>query len=226
MSELKRAPRPRRSPAKSGRPPKELASEVEGRVLDAAREVFLARGFEGASVDEIAEQARAGKQTLYSRFPNKAALFSAMVLRDVASRMDELSHVVPVGETLEQRLVDAGITAVNSAFTEQRIGLLRLAIAEAKRFPDLASAVSHEAFALSTEAGVQLLREVAKSENLPAFAPERLAATARFFLNLVVVPFLFRAVFAPNLEELRAEVEAHTRRSVAFFLAACRSQAN
>src|ERR1700761_1872560 len=187
MNELKKISRTRRTPMRSGRPPKELASEVEGRVLDAARDVFLARGFEGASVDEIAEQARAGKQTIYSRFPNKAALFTAMVLRDVASRMDELGHVMPVGETLEERLVDAGITAVNTAFVEQRIGLLRLAIAEANRFPDLASTVSHEAFALSTEAGVRLLREVSRSENLQAFAPEQLAATARFFLNLVIV---------------------------------------
>src|ERR1700750_711049 len=114
MNDLKPSPGPRRAPARSGRPPKELASEVEGRVLDAAREVFLARGFEGASVDEIAENARAGKRTIYSRFPNKAALFTARVQRDIARRMDELSHVVPSGETLEERLVDVGITAVNT----------------------------------------------------------------------------------------------------------------
>jgi AcrR family transcriptional regulator len=224
MNALDAKLRPRRTPSRPGRPPKELASEIEGRVLDAAREIFLARGFEGASVDEIAEKARAGKQTIYSRFPNKAALFTAMVMRDVARRMDELRHVVPAGETLEERLIDAGITAVSKALVEQRIGLLRLAIAEAQRFPDLASKVSHEAYALSTEAGVQLLREIAKFETLQAFAPEHLAVTARFFLDLVVVPFLFRAVFAPNLEDLRAEIEEHTKRSVAFFVAACRDE--
>lgn len=223
MSRLKPVSRTRRPPARPGRPPKELAGDIEARVLDASREVFLARGFEGASVDEIAEAARAGKQTIYSRFPNKAALFTAMVMRDVASRMTELRHVVPTGETFEERLVEIGITVVRGALDEQRIGLFRLAIAEAQRFPEVASAVSHEAYALSTEAAAQVLGEISKSENLQAFAPERLATTARFFLNLVVVPFLFRAVFESNLNDLRAEVDGHTKRSVAFFLTACRN---
>ncbi len=61
----------------SGRPPKELAGEVEERILEAARKVFLERGFEGASIDEIAETARAGKPTIYSRYQNKQALFAA-----------------------------------------------------------------------------------------------------------------------------------------------------
>src|SRR5690242_21676591 len=48
---------------RSGRPPRDLAGEVEERILDAAAKVFLERGFEGASVDEIADVARAGKPT-------------------------------------------------------------------------------------------------------------------------------------------------------------------
>jgi hypothetical protein len=35
-----------------GRPPKELAGEVDARILDAARKLFLERGFEGASIDD------------------------------------------------------------------------------------------------------------------------------------------------------------------------------
>ena len=64
---------------RSGRPPRTLASEVEERILDAAVKVFLERGFEGASVDEIADVARAGKPTIYARFPGKEALFTAIM---------------------------------------------------------------------------------------------------------------------------------------------------
>jgi hypothetical protein len=46
--------------------------------------------------------------------------------------------------------------------------------------------------------------------------------TARFFLDLVAVPFLLRALFEVNLKTLDAEIDAHVARSVAFFLAACR----
>jgi AcrR family transcriptional regulator len=38
--------------------------EVDERILDAARKLFVERGFEGASIDEIAEAARAGKSDL------------------------------------------------------------------------------------------------------------------------------------------------------------------
>jgi AcrR family transcriptional regulator len=47
-----------------GRPPTELAGEVEARILEAAAQVFLERGFSAASIGEIAEAARAGKPTI------------------------------------------------------------------------------------------------------------------------------------------------------------------
>jgi AefR-like transcriptional repressor, C-terminal domain len=47
--------------------------------------------------------------------------------------------------------------------------------------------------------------------------------TARFFLDLVAVPMLLRALFEVNLKTLDAEIDAHVARSVAFFLAACRN---
>ena len=66
----------RRAAVRFGRPPKELEGEVDERILDAARKVFLRRGFEGASIDEIAEVARSGKPTIYARFRDKRALFT------------------------------------------------------------------------------------------------------------------------------------------------------
>jgi hypothetical protein len=86
--------------------------------------------------------------------------------------------------------------------------------------------VSRTARDLSTELGVRLLGELAQSEelsSLPAFAPERLATTARFLLDLVAVPMLLRALFEVDVRTLDAEIDSHVPRSVAFFLAACRN---
>jgi AcrR family transcriptional regulator len=216
----------RRAVVRFGRPPKERAGEVEQRILDAAHKVFLQRGFEGASVDEIAEVARAGKPTIYARFANKRALFIAVVMRDVVSRIEQLTIDVPTGATAEERLARAGVAALDWTLNGERMGMARLAIAEAQRFPDLASTVSRTARERSTEVGARLLGEMAQSgelATLPAFAPERLATTARFFLDLVVVPILIQALFMQDLEPLRAEIGPHVTRSVAFFLAACRN---
>ena len=64
-SELTEVPARRKSASRAavrlGRPPKQLEGEVEERILDAARKLFLQHGFEGSSVDEIAVAARSGK---------------------------------------------------------------------------------------------------------------------------------------------------------------------
>jgi AcrR family transcriptional regulator len=226
-STLKRIPvaKAKRAAVRFGRPPKELAGEVDARILDAARKVFLERGFEGASIDEIAEVGRSGKPTIYARFRDKRALFTAVVTRDILVRITEFKSEVPTGTTIEERLTSAASTLVHWGLNSDRIGLLRMAVAEARRFPDLASTVSRTTRDLSTELGVRLLGELAQSDELralPAFAPERLTRTARFFLDLIAVPVLLRALFEVNLKTLDAEIDAHVARSVAFFLAACR----
>ena len=227
-SSLKKIPaaKAKRAAVRFGRPPKELAGEVDARILDAARKVFLEHGFEGASIEEIAEVARSGKPTIYARFRDKRALFTEVVTRDILSRITEFTSEVSTGATIEERLRSAAITLLHWGLDSDRIGLMRLAIAEARRFPDLAATVSRTARELSTELGVHLLNDLTQSDelgSLPAFTPERLATTARFFLDIVAVPMLLRALFEVNLKTLDAEIDAHVARSVAFFLAACRN---
>jgi AcrR family transcriptional regulator len=215
----------RRAAVRFGRPPKALAGAVEERILEAALKVFLERGFEGASIDEIAEVARSGKPTIYARFANKRALFSAVVMRGIVSRIEQFAIDVPTGATVEERLASAGAAALDFILNSERMGMTRLVIAEARRFPDLASTSNRTARARSTEMAAQLLGAMAQSgelATLPAFAPQRLATTARFFLDLVVVPILYQALFRQDLEPLRAEIGPHVARSVVFFLAACR----
>jgi len=215
----------RRAAVRFGRPPKELAGEVEKRILDAARTVFLQHGFEGASIDEIAKVARSGKPTIYARFPDKRALFTA-VMRDMVARIEQFSGDIPAVGSIEERLVGAGLAVLGWVLDGDRVALMQLAIAEVRRFPDLASSVSRSARDLSSEVGARFLREIVRSDALgtqPAFAPQRLPTTARSFLDLVVLPILHRALFEQNREALRPEIGPHVASSVAFFLAACRS---
>jgi AcrR family transcriptional regulator len=229
MSDLMETPArtkaPRRAKVRLGRPPKELEGEVDERILMAARKKFLGRGFEGASMDEIAVAARAGKPTIYARFGDKRALFTAVIKHDVLARIAKFSSEAPAEGTIEERLTHTAIAILHWTLDDERMGLMRLAIAEAQRFPDLASNVSRTARQLSTEVAVRFLGEMAQSgefATLPAFAPERLAITARFFLDLVVVPMLLRGLFEDKVETLQPEIEPHAARTVPFFLAACR----
>jgi AcrR family transcriptional regulator len=216
-----------RQPARAvryGRPPRELAGQVEERILDAAADVFLERGFQGASVDEIAEVACAGKPTIYARFPNKQALFTAVIER-LVRRNTSLDDFSCAGGTIEERLEALAAVVLTTILTPETIGLIRVAVAEARRFPVLASNVSCMGRERKAEAVTRVFAEFAGSDDIgtsPAFAPDRLAETARQFLDLVVLRMLVRALFGEDLAALQAEIGPHAARTVAFFLAACR----
>ena len=71
------------------------------QVLEGARKVFMDRGYEGASVDEIARVAGTSKATLYSYFPDKRQLFEA-VMQTQCGR---------TGEVIDQEATDEPVEA-------------------------------------------------------------------------------------------------------------------
>jgi AcrR family transcriptional regulator len=215
----------RRTRVRAGRPPKELAGEVEQRILEAAHQVFLDRGFEGASIEEIAEVACSGKPTIYARFPNKEALFAAVVMRSIVSRVEQLGAEMPSGDTLEERLSKVANIVLEWVLVRSHVGLIRLAISESRRFPDLAARVGAMARERAGQSLARVFAEIAQSEDvgrLPAFAPDRLVTTTRMFLDLILLPMLMRALVGEDLTSLHAEIESYVKLRVAFFVAACR----
>jgi len=137
-------------------------------------------------IDEIAAMARAGKPTIYARFPNKVALFTAVVMRNVATVTSRFAGHVPAGTTIEERLTNLGATLLEWALAGDTVDLMRVGISEADRFPDLANSVHGMARRCGEDTVGRLLSDVAQSDGLgtlPAFAPERLATTTQFFLD-------------------------------------------
>ena len=109
-------------------------------VLAGARDVFLAKGFEGASVDDIARAASVSKATLYSYFPDKQHLFLAVLEAECAQQAEveflaENSNL-SVEETLHV-ICKTLITFFLSRFGQD---MFRVCVAEAQRFPELGRA--------------------------------------------------------------------------------------
>src|SRR4051794_16727940 len=86
MIRLKRAGMEGAVPIKRGRGGRPAAGQgdVEARLLDAATRLFLTRGYDGTSCDQVALDAHAGKASIYARYANKAALFAAVIDRMLA----------------------------------------------------------------------------------------------------------------------------------------------
>jgi AcrR family transcriptional regulator len=62
-------------------------------VIAAARRVFLAKGYVGASLDAIAEEAGFSKGVVYSQFENKADLFLTLLERRIDERADQNARI-------------------------------------------------------------------------------------------------------------------------------------
>ncbi|MDO5743879.1 MAG: TetR/AcrR family transcriptional regulator [Micrococcaceae bacterium] len=60
------------------------------QLLNAAHQVFVAHGFHGASMDEIAEVAEVSKPVLYQHFPGKRELYIALL----DAHMEEFSDLL------------------------------------------------------------------------------------------------------------------------------------
>jgi AcrR family transcriptional regulator len=82
-------PRPRR-PARRTR--KERQAETRARLLDAAERVFLRRGLQGSSVEEIAAEAGFTRGAFYSNFKSKDELFVELLHARVYDRYAEIAQ--------------------------------------------------------------------------------------------------------------------------------------
>lgn len=110
-------------------------------ILQAARRVFLAQGYSGASMEAIAEAAPVSKPTLYSHFHGKHELFAAVI----ADRCDSLFNTLLTAPLAMPDPVE-GLKTIAAAFVEllyaeESLALYRLLIAEQQHFPELGEQV-------------------------------------------------------------------------------------
>ncbi|GAA3640335.1 TetR/AcrR family transcriptional regulator [Microlunatus ginsengisoli] len=64
------------------------SAERREQLIDVARELFAARGYEGTSVEEIAAKAQVSKPIVYEHFGGKEGLYAVVVDREVNTLLD------------------------------------------------------------------------------------------------------------------------------------------
>lgn len=221
MKEARQAA-PKPAISRSGRPPNAMAGEVEERIIEAAMQVFLARGFDAATLDEIAATAHAGKATLYARYPGKEALFTSVCERKI-ERTFTLDHALPRSAPIEQRLSYAGSELIGRMLTAEVVGFMRVLTAAAPRFPELARRHHDTARRRASDMLARILAEELRPAEAPPPDPaeqEELLAAAHLFFDLLISPLQFRAIMGGDMAELRAEMPGHVARAVKMFMAA------
>jgi len=201
-----------------GRPPTEEVAARAERLLDVATEVFLEQGFKGASMSEIARRAGASKQTLYARYPSKAALFAALVERK-ASHLFEAIGPLGEGRSLRDTLVHCGSSLLDLILSEDARGVHRVVIAECVEFPELGEIFWERCPGRTRAMLADYLRAQQKLGNIQLGDPEQ---AVEVFLGLLVSGATLRAWLGlpPTFAKTPAQRKAWANFAVDTFLAA------
>jgi AcrR family transcriptional regulator len=118
-------------------PEAEDDSAKRRQIVEGARAVFLARGFDAASMADIAKAAGVSKGTLYVYFKDKDELFTAIVHDECALQAEGVFAFDHADHDVEAALLRHGTAFVRNIGTPGRMSSLRAVIAVAERMPDL-----------------------------------------------------------------------------------------
>ena len=119
-----------RSNAQAGR------TTPRGAASQAAAEVFFEQGYAATSIDAIIERAGGSKRNIYSEFGNKQGLFTAIVRENADSALSTLVHRRRRRPRPAETLTAFGRHLMDVYMSPTVIGIYRIAVTEAHRFPD------------------------------------------------------------------------------------------
>ena len=119
----------------------EVSAIKKGRkfdqVLEGARAIFAANGFEGSSVDDIARAAGVSKATLYSYFPDKRLLFMAVAKAECGMQIEEADAILSDASDPREVMTAAAERMLSFFLSEFGRSIFRMCVAESDRFPEL-----------------------------------------------------------------------------------------
>lgn len=193
-------------------------------ILEAATDLFLERGYLGASMDEIASAAGVSKQTVYKQFSSKEALFVEVVssmTEEASARVHKEIPPLEAGGDVAEYLQMYAMRQLEVVLTPPLMRLRRLVIGEAGRFPRLAEVLYERGPQSAMEAFARSLEGLAARGLLAVDDP---AMAASHFNWLVMSAPLHRAMLlGDDAIPGPADLRRHAAEAVRMFLAAYRT---
>ena len=142
-------------------------------VLKAAADVFLERGYEGASLAEILARSGGSKAFIYEQFGDKAGLFRAVMTSSCGAVLTPLVGECARGRPPADVLRDLGRQFLRVIMTEDNLLTVRMIYVEGPRHPDIAESF----FAQQDDGFAELARYLGGFSSLPEAELARLART-------------------------------------------------
>ncbi len=192
------------------------SEQLGARVIDCAARLFMERGYAGVSIEAVAAEAGVGKNTIYRRHATT---------RPTCFPGEMVDEQHPPSPACAPRSIEAGDLAgslpplgdcllVAAALNPETTAVQRLVIAEAERFPEIASICLDRAF----RPDIGMARSVLEHHAGPKATPAALDFAAEQFVAAIVYgPHLHALLGRRDLTTSEA-VDQYADRAVALFL--------
>jgi TetR/AcrR family transcriptional repressor of mexJK operon len=164
-------------------------------IREAAIGAFLARGYDGTTMEEIAARAGVSKQTVYKHFTDKQHLFADIVLSttdDMGALIGMIAERLPATTDLAGDLAHLAETFLVALMQPRVLRLRRLVITSADRFPEISSAWYEQGFERVLAALARSFRALADRGLL---AVDDSSAAAEHFVGMLFWIPVNRAMF-------------------------------
>ena len=187
------------------------------QILDGAKAAFLDLGYEGASTDEIARRAKVSKGTLYNYFPDKKTLFKTFVERECEEQARRVTAAAEGDDAIEPTLHAIARSYVDLMTSPFVIGIFRIVVAEAERFPDMARTFFDSGPDLAHRRFSQMLAAAVARGELEI---DDIDLAAHQFAGLCRANVFFKPLFCVKQSFPKAEIERIANGAVDTFLKA------
>jgi AcrR family transcriptional regulator len=118
-------------------PPMAEDNAKRRQIVEGARQIFLANGFDAASMNDIAKAAGVSKGTLYVYFQNKEQLFQAIVHAECQVHAENTFDLDPADHDVAAVLLRLGTSFIEFLCRPAKASALRTVIAIADRMPEI-----------------------------------------------------------------------------------------
>lgn len=175
-------------------------------ILTAALQVFSDKGFSAARMSDIAKFAGVSRPALYQYFPNKGAIFEALLDRHMVPVIGQSSAVVQAHEGSASDLLRQVMARFFELSQRPEVQIiLHLILMEGRQFPELTQTHLDRLFHPAQAAFGQVIR---RGVNLGEFRPEYRDIDIRQIMAPVMMGVVWKASFgeveAPDMPNLLA----------------------
>lgn len=221
-SPLKSAPRP--VPRKPTAKP--AAARRGGRLTEARRQeivalvapLFLDRGYEQVTIDDIVAHIGGSKRTLYERFGGKAGLFEMVIKEYCAKVHRDLFAGIEQHKDIEKQLVAIGTHFLNMILDPSILEQHRLMVSMGRSFPSVAQMF----FQAGPQSAYALIEGwIEKQQKQGKIGPGNAAVLSELFLDMLTGKHQLALLTSSFASTSPSQIAITVKAAAKFFLHGC-----